>query len=363
MNRLALSLGLLFTLALTIVLSCQLTQAKPNNNVTAYLVQFPSERPATQLVALNGEFKPSQYTQILAENSGKITKIFVQDGDYVRQGEPLLEFDATLAKLAIQTAQNEYQIATRNIIELTRTTREDDPRFKSAIRAVDETRSNLLQAQREHKATTMYAPFSGTLGQFHLNAGNYVNKGQLITELIATDNIELHFSAPAQILSEHRQALSLNSDLVVTSIATEEGKYIDGQLKYIDAKLADQAKELNAFAVFDNRNGTHLIGSSASFFLNSPKKVPQLFVPAASVHTQDGTPTLFVLDEKRVVRAKQVTIANIKESYTGYIPIQSGIAPNDFVVMTPKAPELVGKKIDPMIHLVNQINEVLKRKS
>jgi len=363
MNRLALSLGLIFILALTLVLSCQFTQAKPHKNATAYLVQLPSERPATQLIALNGEFRPSQYTQIVAENSGKIAKIFVQDGDYVRQGEPLLEFDATLAKLAVQAAQNEYQIATRNIIELTRTTREDDPRFKSAIRAVDETRNNLLQAQREKEAAIMYAPFSGTLGQFRLNEGNYINKGELITELVATDNIELHFSAQPQILSEYRQALSHNLDLVIASIATEKGDYIDGQLKYIDAKLADHAKELNAFAVFDNRNGAHLIGSSSSFFLNSPKRTPQLFVPATSVHTRDGTPTLFVLDEKRVVRAKQVTIAKIKESYTGYIPIQSGIAPNDFVVMTPEAPELIGKKIDPMINLVNQLNEILKRQS
>ncbi|KLN64852.1 MULTISPECIES: efflux RND transporter periplasmic adaptor subunit [Vibrio] len=361
MNKLALSLGLTLTLAPTLFFGCQLSQAKPSANSTAYMVQLPIERKATKLIALEGEFKPSKYTKIQAENSGKIANIYVQDGEYVEKGQPLLDFDATLAALAVKTAQNEYQMATRNIIELTRTTGEDDPRFESAVNAVEATRSNLLIAQQDHEATTMYAPFSGTLGQFHLNAGNYVNEGELITELVATNTVELHFTASPQVLNVFRQVLSHDPDSLQASIVSPEGSYIDGKLRYIDSKLANQ--ELSAYAIFDNRNGEHLIGSKTAFYLNSPQQEPQLFVPVTAIHTNDGTPTLFVLDDKRVVRPKQVTIAKIKESYTGYVPIKSGLEPNDFVLTTPEAPELVGKKIDPMVNLVNQLNEILNRQS
>lgn len=363
MNKLALSLGLTLTLAPTLFFGCQLSQAKPSANSTAYMVQLPIERKATKLIALEGEFKPSKYTKIQAENSGKIANIYVQDGEYVEKGQPLLDFDATLAALAVKTAQNEYQMATRNIIELTRTTGEDDPRFESAVNAVEATRSNLLIAQQDHEATTMYAPFSGTLGQFHLNAGNYVNEGDLITELIATDTVELHFTASPQVLNVFRKVLNNYPNHLQASIVSQEGHYIDGKLRYVDSKLANQSQELSAYAVFDNRNGEHLIGSKTAFYLNSPKQEPQLFVPASSIHTNDGIPTLFVLDDKRVVRPKQVTIAKIKESYTGYVPIKSGLEPNDFVLTTPEAPELVGKKIDPMVNLVNQLNEILNRQS
>lgn len=361
MNKLALSLGLTLTLAPAIFFSCQTSQAKSSEQSTAYMVQLPVERIATQLIALEGEFKPSKYTQILTENSGKIANIFVQDGDYVEKGQPLLEFDSTIAALAVKAAESEYQLAIRNIIELTRTTNENDPKYVMASHAVEETRKNLLSAQQEHEATTMFAPFSGKLGQIRFNAGNYANKGELVTELVASDTVELHFNAPSSVLEAFRQALNTIPDNLRVSIPGNDGHFVDGKLKYVDAKLSNQQDLLHAYAVFNNQNGEHLIGSTTAFYLNSPKSAPQLFVPASSLHTKADTSTLFVLDDQRVVRSKQVTLANIKETYTGYVPIESGLEPDDFVLMTPEAPSLEGQQIDPMVNLVNQLNEILNR--
>ncbi|WP_038173341.1 MULTISPECIES: efflux RND transporter periplasmic adaptor subunit [Vibrio] len=363
MNKLALSLGLSLTLAPAFFFSCQISQAKSSESTTAYMVELPIERSATKLIALEGEFKPSQYTQIVAENSAKIVNIYVHDGEYVEKGAPLLEFDPTLAALAVKAAEKEYQMATRNIIELTRTSQEDDPRFQTAVRAVEETRNNLLLAQKEQEATTIHAPFSGKLSQIRFNAGNYVNEGALIAELVANDTVELHFTASAEVLNVFRQMLNNAPDSLQASIINKDGHYIEGKLKYVDAKLSDQDAFLRAYAVFDNHNDEHLIGSKTAFYLNSPGPEPQLFVPSSAIHTNDGTPTLFVLDKHRTVQAKQVTLAKIKESYNGYVPIESGLASDDFVLTTPDAPELVGKKIDPMVNLVNQINEILKRQS
>lgn len=361
MNKLALTLGLTLTLAPTLFFSCQVSQAKTAQYPTSYLVHLPIQRQVTKLIELEGEFRSPKYTQILAEHSGKITAIHARDGDYVDQGQPIVEFDSTLAELAVKTAQNEYQIATRNIIELTRTSREDDPKLKTAARAVQETRNNLLLAQQDLNATTMYAPFSGTLGQIRFNAGNYVNEGDFIADLVATDRVELHFDASPQVLNVFRQVLSNYPDSLNASILSPEGQYIDGKLRYVDSKIANQAQQLSAYAVFDNQNGEHLIGSKTAFYLNSPKQEPQLFVPASAIHTDDGTPTLFVLDEKRIVRAKQVTLATIKETVSGYTPIKSGLVASDFVLSSPDAPHLVGKKIEPVVNIVNQLNEILNR--
>ncbi|ANW26587.1 efflux transporter periplasmic adaptor subunit [Vibrio coralliilyticus] len=361
MNKLTLSLGLTLALAPVILFNCQTSQAKSSKHSTAYMVQLPVERSATKLIAMEGEFKPSKYTQILTEHSGKITHIFVEDGDYVEKGQPLLEFDSTIAALAVKAAEGEYQLAIRNIIELTRTTNENDPKYVMASHAVEETRKNLLSAQQDQNATTMYAPFAGKLGQIKFNSGNYANKGELVTELVASDTVELHFNAPSKVLEDFRQALNTIPDNLRVSIPGHDGRFVDGKLTYVDAKLSNQQDLLNAYAVFNNQNGEHLIGSTTAFYLNSPQAAPQLFVPATSLHTQEGASTLFVLDDQRIVRSKQVTLAKIKETYTGYVPIESGLEPDDFVLMTPEAPALEGQRIDPMVNLVNQLNEILNR--
>lgn len=361
MKKLALSIGLTLALAPTLFFSCPLSQAKTAENSSTYVVQFPIERNVTKLIALEGEFKPSKYTKILSEHSGKIADIYVEDGSNVEKGEPLFAFDSTLAALTVKAAESEYRQATRNVIELTRTTQENNPRLKAAALAVEKTRENLVQAQKEYSSTTMYAPFSGKLGQIRFDVGNYINKDALITDLVATDSIELHFTASPKVLDVFRQVLNQYPDSLQASIITSDGNYIDGKLSYVDSKLSNNEENLSAYAVFENKNGEHLIGSKTTFYLNSPKKEPQLFVLASAIHTQDGTPTLFVLDEKRIVRPKQVTLATIKETYTGYVPIESGLASNDFVLSTPDAPKLVGKKIDPMVNLVHQLNEILGR--
>ncbi|MEF1183086.1 efflux RND transporter periplasmic adaptor subunit [Vibrio sinaloensis] len=361
MNKLALSVGLTFTLAPILFFTCQRSEAGPNAQPTAYVVQFPIERQVTQLTPLDGEIKPSQFTQIIAEHSAKIDTIYVQDGEYVDQGEPIFSFDDALPALAVKAAEYEYQMATRNIMELTRTAHENDPRLNTAVKAVDATRNNLLNAQKALKSTTVYAPFSGKMGQIRFNTGNLVNAGDLISELVATDTVEVHFMASPEVLNTFRQVLNNEPDTLKASLQSAEGSFIDGKLKYVDSSLSDQHAKLSAYAVFDNGNGEHLIGSKTTLYLNSPEPKPQLFVPEIALHTEDGIPTLFVLDEQRIVRPKQVTLATIKERYTGYVPIAEGIEATDFVLSTPDAPQLVGKKIDPMVNIVNQLNEILNR--
>ncbi len=361
MKKLALSIGLTLALAPTLFFTCQRSQAGANQHATAYVVQFPIERQVTQLTALEGEIRPSKYTQLIAEQNAKIDTIYVQDGEMVAKGEPLFSYDASLAALAVKAAENEYQFATRNIIELTRTAHENDPRINTAARAVDKTRSNLLKAQKALASTTVYAPFAGKIGQVRFNTGNLVKEGELISELVATDTIEVHFEAPPEVLNRFRQVLNSQPDTIQTSLVSEDGDFIDGKLRYVDSTLSLNRENLAAYAVFDNTKGKHLIGSKTTLYLNSPTQKAQLFVPKVSIHTTDGTPTLFVLDEKRIVRPKQITLATIKESYIGYTPIAEGIKPTDFVLTTPDAPKLVGKKIDPMVNLVNQLNEILSR--
>lgn len=361
MNKLALTFTLAAALLPTVIFSSQPALAQQPDHAEAYVVQLPIKRQATKLVALEGEFRPSKYTQIVSENSGKIADIYVHDGDQVQQGDPLLKFDTTLAKLAVKAAEEEYRMATRNIIELTRKTNERDPRYAMASRAVEQTRSNLLQAQKDQQETIIYAPFTGKLGQIHLSVGNYINQGDVVTELVATDTVELHFNASPQVLDTFRQVLNSDSDNLQALIPHQSGNYYRGQLKYIDIKLSEQGKTLDGYAEFNNDNGAHLIGSRTTFFLNSPTPQPQLFIPVAALHNQDGITNVFVLDEERVVRRKTVTLATIKEHYSGYLPIQDGLEPDDFVLTSPDAPSLVGKKVAPIVDLVNQLNEVINR--
>src|SRR5262245_45773137 len=53
-------------------------------------------------VTANGEVRPVQYTDLTAEVPGRVTDVYVKEGEKVKKGTPLLRVDTT--QLATQTS-------------------------------------------------------------------------------------------------------------------------------------------------------------------------------------------------------------------------------------------------------------------
>src|SRR5258708_34948493 len=58
--------------------------------VTVQTAKVASQDSLVSLVTASGEIKPTTYTNISAQGYGRITEIFVKEGDHVKKGERLL---------------------------------------------------------------------------------------------------------------------------------------------------------------------------------------------------------------------------------------------------------------------------------
>ena len=98
--------------------------------VTVQTARVGKQDALVSLVTASGEVKPTTYTNVSAQGYGRITEIFVKEGDHVKKGDKLLlqeniqanaDVDAQSAAVnssesAVQAAQASYKAAQSDLI-------------------------------------------------------------------------------------------------------------------------------------------------------------------------------------------------------------------------------------------------------
>ncbi len=72
----------------------------------------------------------------------------------------------------------------------------------TAYASLELTKSNLRIAEKALEDTSVKAPFSGIVSKKFLNAGEYVDKGKPVVEIVNIDTIKAHFKVPEKFINK-----------------------------------------------------------------------------------------------------------------------------------------------------------------
>ncbi|MFL6231793.1 MAG: efflux RND transporter periplasmic adaptor subunit [Thermoanaerobaculia bacterium] len=167
-------------------------------------------RELAQIVKATGELQPRVQVNISAHVIGKIDKLYVQEGDLIKKGQPFLRLeqqafiaqrDQWAAQLrSAQTAVQQAQVSLSDTrVKLARaqklkaegvSTQQDLEasqlaeasarlQLDSAHEAVSQTRANLVKAQDDLTKTTIYSPLSGRVITLNAKEGEVVVSGTM----------------------------------------------------------------------------------------------------------------------------------------------------------------------------------------
>jgi HlyD family secretion protein len=167
-------------------------------------------RELAQIVKATGELQPRIQVNISAHVVGKIDKLYVQEGDLIRKGQPFLRLeqqaflaqrDQWAAQLrSSETAVQQAQVSLADTnVKLARaqklktegiSTQQDLEaaqlaeasarlQLDSAHEAVSQTRANLIKAQDDLTKTTIYSPLTGRVITLNAKEGEVVVSGTM----------------------------------------------------------------------------------------------------------------------------------------------------------------------------------------
>lgn len=297
-----------------------------------------------------GTVTPIYTVAVKSRVDGQLMKVNYREGDYVHQGDPLVEIDPRPFQVQLMQAEGQLakdQAALDNAqLDLTRyqtlLTHNAIPEQQLATQkalveqdtgAVKTDQAAVANANLNIAYCHITAPITGRIGLRLVDPGNYIQAAQsglLVIAQIRPISVIFTISedqVPA-VLQKLRQGARLQVDAYSRDMSTQ---LATGSLTTVDNQIDPTTGTLRLRATFNNSNDALFPNQFVNARLLVQQKRGVTVVPNAVVQRNTKTAYVYLVKPDSSVTVKKVTVGTTE---AGQSEIASGLMPGDVVVMT-----------------------------
>ncbi|MDJ0700753.1 MAG: efflux RND transporter periplasmic adaptor subunit [Woeseiaceae bacterium] len=312
-------------------------------------VETVSSRTIVQQVNVTGSVTSPRSAVLSTAVAGLVAEIVVDEGHRVKAGDALLTLDAELAELARDRTAAEVRRSETALADARR--RLVDAEKVGAERAIARTEIESLRAEvqsdeaalaasraalREQEAIvarhTLKAPFAGVISVRHAELGEWVNRGDGLLELVATDNLRFDF----RVAQEYFSALKPDTPVDI-ALDAAANRSLRGRIDTIVPVKDPGARTFLVRVLTDGADAREAAlitpGMSVRGRMNLDTGRQGVAVTRdAILRFPDGRITVWVVDDKdeRLMVREQVVETGFE--FDGLVEITAGLAEGDVVV-------------------------------
>ncbi|ADK86347.1 efflux transporter, RND family, MFP subunit [Desulfarculus baarsii DSM 2075] len=326
-------LAWLIVAALALLSACDGAPAadtKEANGRNLPVVQVLKIEPTTMLDALilPGETEAIEDIVLAAEHAGRVETVTVNDGDKVKKGQIVAEIDVAALKTALDRAKANYNMAAdqakrrRPLIDKGVIGREEYDKVETA-RLVAQ--GELREAQVLYNKGFVRAPIDGRVNHLHVDAGEFVDKGNPVADIVNTDQIRVNVSVPELDV----RYIKVGQPSRVTMDAMP-GRQWFGRIDFVAFKADPATRTFKARVVLDNADGAIRPGMICRAGFLKQTINDALAAPLSALVDKGGERLVFV-EKDGVIQARTIEIGVIEAER---IQIVKGLAPGDNLVVS-----------------------------
>jgi membrane fusion protein (multidrug efflux system) len=292
-------------------------------------VQVARLTDATQAV---GSLRSRRSVVLRPEVSGRITQLNFADGQRVRKGQLLVQFDDQLAQAQIQQSQAELSIAQANH----KRNQELVAQNFISQRSLDESAANLQVAQAKlalARATAarlkILAPFDGIAGIRQVNVGDYLKDGADIVNIEDIDALYVDFRLPERFQGKVQRGQSALLDFDALP-----GQSYTAQIQAIDPLIDADGRSVGVRGCIDNRRQALRPGMFARVNPVFGVRENARVVPEEAIVPQGGRQFVIKLLNSPDGKTRTTQRVEVKTGLRspGKVEILDGLSPGDTVV-------------------------------
>ena len=312
-------------------------------------VEAVSTRAIVERVNVTGTVTSPRTAVLSTAVAGLVADIAVDEGRRVDAGDALLSLDAELAELALERSAAEVRQRETALADARR--RLDEAVTVGPERGVARTQIASLRAEvaredaslaasriavREQAAIVerhrLKAPFAGVISERHTELGEWVNPGDELLELVATDNLRFDFRVSQDFFAD-----IAGDTAVQITLDSLPGQRLSGRVDaivpvknpgartFLVRVLADAGESIGALAISPG------MSASAEFSLDTGRTGIAVSRDAI-LRFPDGRVTVWIVESREgpaVVRERAVRTGL---EFDGYVEVVAGLAAGDRVV-------------------------------
>jgi membrane fusion protein (multidrug efflux system) len=272
-------------------------------------------RDLDETLEATGQLLAKERAGVAAQVAGMITEVVIDEGAPVAEGGVVLEIDPERRQLEVDAARAGLAQARAQVAEVRREAARVERLFEKDIAArvtLDQTRTEVTLAQARVEAAaaqlgtaeraladaSVRAPFAGLIARRHVSAGEFVQPGKELFELVALDPIEVEFH-----VAERDSSRVAEAQQVGVRVAPFPEETFRGEVTVVSPTIDPRTRTLRVKALIQNPEARLRPGLFARVDLGVAHRTNVLLVPEEAVLQRSDGSVVFRLDaEERAER-------------------------------------------------------------
>ena len=353
--------------------ACSEKAPPPKAAVPEVTVVTVRPRNAPLIYEQVGQAAGFRETEVRSRVSGILLRRLYQEGQSVKEGQPLFQIDPEPFKAALDQAKGmlgqqeaAFERAKNDRERIEPLFKEnavsrkdyDDARaaFDSAKAAVDSARAKVTEAELNLGYTQVTAPIAGIASKEARSEGSLVatsGDASLLTTIAQLDPLYVNFSfSETEKLAFEDEIKAGRMDPPDTRTVEARAKLADGRdfagvgrVDFADSRVDTKTGTIRARAEFPNPKGEILPGQFVRVAVRLGTLKNVILVPERAITQQQATRLVLVVNEKNVVEPRPVTIAR---RVGAEVLLTSGVKPGDRVIVDGLFKARPGSEVKPV---------------
>jgi membrane fusion protein (multidrug efflux system) len=270
--------------------------------------------------------------EVRAQEKGFLQNIYVDEGQFVKEGQVLFRIMPKMYEAELLKAQSESKAAEIELLNA-KTLADKNIVSKSeqalAQAKLEQARAEVAMAKLHLSFTEIRAPFSGTIDRIPKKLGSLIDEGELLTSLSDNSKMYAYFNvSEPEYIDYQKNAKGRGDSNVSLLLANGETHKYKGKVEVIESEFDPETGNIAFRASFPNSDKLLRNGETGKVLMSMPVKDALVIPQKATYEVQDKV-YVFVVDKNNTLKSTEVTIV-------GKMPdlyVIKGITENDKIVL------------------------------
>ncbi len=301
------------------------TPTTPDAHQTRVEVARITGTDATLDLSLPAEVEGARDALLASPTGGFVEKVYVEEGDELRRGQPVAAIDRRSASARRDQALAQLDLAQAELERVQQLGDLASPQQNQQAEtqvAMAQASADLAEVAWQRALVT--APFDGVVGQIGVEEGEVAGPGAPVARLIQLDPVELSMSV------SDRDVVGLRAGMPVAVQTDANGAVFDGELLAVSPAADLKTRSFVVKARVPNPDRALLPGMIARVSLAEPVVQDAVVIPQEWLVTRIDGVGVFVVDGD-VARWRTVKAGAIIHDQ---VLIEEGLGKGDTVVIT-----------------------------
>lgn len=282
-------------------------------------------------INIQGAVKADDPVNAVSDMGGRISRLFVKEGDFIRKGAMIAKLDVATIESQINEINSSLGLA-KDVYErqerLWSKKIGSEVQYLQAKNNVERLEKSLETINLQLSKANIYAPISGTVDMVMTNQGEVASPGMPIVQLLNTSKLKIGTDLPENYLKIVKKGMTVDLDFPSIDFSTS------GRVSLLGRQIdpANRTLELE----IQPKKSSDLLKPNllAEIKIKEYSTKDAVFMPLEYILQEvDGTQFVYVAetDEEGAMRAKKRYV-QIGEAAEGNVIITEGLATGEAVI-------------------------------